>query len=337
MKRLTEKCRLAVAGKLAFDYVISDSGEVISRVMGGNGAFAAISAAAGGQPVSLLSYQGADYPIGWLEQLKAAGVDCRRLIKLARPHHFFSVLLYQADGSRREPAEEECLQIEALADFMAGNRGWKTEVETWQQFTFFPDPFQFETEFIKGLAAVLICTAKAIQQKEWVQRLKAVNPDLFIIMDGPVEGNNGAIPPAYTGILQYVDCFLPSEVEVRTLYPDLSLTEAAVQLAGFGPKYVAIKEGGRGSLLYEKEKDRFLAVPVFPVRAVDPTGAGDTFCGGVLAGWAEQKEMTEAVINGNALASVAVSCVGADQLARSIKGTDLAARREYIRQRIRRL
>mgnify|MGYP001952134289 CR=1 FL=1 len=334
---MTEKSGIAVAGKLIFDYVISDTGQVTSRLMGGNGTFAAISAATGGHSVSLLSCQGDGYPSEWLKQLKDASVDCNHLIKLSRPHNFFSVLIYQADGSRRAPTEEDCVRIQALKEYITDNRGWKDAMEDLQQFTFFPDPYQFEEAFIQELDSILICTAKAVQQKEWVQRLKTVNPNLFIIMDGPVEGGRNAIPQGFTDILRYVDCFLPSEVEVKALFPDAPLTEAIERLCSFGPKYVAIKQGARGSLLYEKDTGRLFEVPIFPVKPVDPTGAGDTFCGGVLAGWADKKDICEAVINGNALASVAVSSCGADQLFQGIKETELNTRRKYIRQRIKRL
>jgi sugar/nucleoside kinase (ribokinase family) len=109
------------------------------------------------------------------------------------------------------------------------------------------------------------------------------------------------IPQVVTGIT----AFLPSEEDVYSLFEGKTrdLREMAAVLAGYGCEFVVIKRGDQGVLLYEHVSRNYWEIPAYPVTAVDPTGAGDAFCGGFLAGLRMKYDPLEAALMG----SVAVS------------------------------
>jgi sugar/nucleoside kinase (ribokinase family) len=335
---LTEtKEAFIVAGKLAYDYIISEAGILSENLLGGNGIFAALGLSAYVSPVRLISRRGMDFPQEWLALLEKRGIDISSIQLLARPHDFKGVMKYRSDGSRKKvTAIDEKIADIKLQKYVNYRMSWGETLEDFYQFTYFPDPYSCRTEDILAAPGVLICSAKAVQQGEWIQRIRKINPQLNLVMDSPIEGEHGRIPENFFSILTGVDCFLPSEVEMKTLFPDLPLKTAMKMIAQKGPQGVIVKQGVKGALLYERLTDTFWQIPPFSVEGADPTGAGDSFCGGFMAGWSVAKDLKEGVIWGNAVASVTVSTSGGEELARALNTVNLEERKIAIRRAVKR-
>jgi sugar/nucleoside kinase (ribokinase family) len=120
--------------------------------------------------------------------------------------------------------------------------------------------------------------------------------------------------------LKGVDVFTINDEEARQLSEEYSLVKAAQKIMTMGPKYLIIKKGEHGALLFDKKENCFFT-PALPVEEVyDPTGAGDTFAGGFIGYLAKTKDlsfenMKRAVIYGSALASITVERFGTDNIA----------------------
>jgi sugar/nucleoside kinase (ribokinase family) len=133
-------------------------------------------------------------------------------------------------------------------------------------------------------------------------------------------------------VLRRIDMLIINDEEARQLSGEHSLVKAAEKIHTMGPKYLVIKKGEHGALLFEGENVFF--APALPLAEVfDPTGAGDTFAGGFIGYLAATKDlsfenMKRAVIYGSAMASFCVEKFGIERL----KDLD----QEDIRQRIRR-
>jgi ribokinase len=112
-------------------------------------------------------------------------------------------------------------------------------------------------------------------------------------------------------MLQYVDLFLPSQEEVFAMYGSRDLESAARDFANAGPGIVAIKKSIEGSLLYIRDEGKFYNIPIYPSETVDPTGAGDSYCGGFLAGYLKTNDPVHAARCGTVSASFVVEHVGA--------------------------
>jgi len=118
--------------------------------------------------------------------------------------------------------------------------------------------------------------------------------------------------------LAMVDVLMVNDSEARQLSGDYSLVRAAATIMKMGPKYVIIKKGEHGALLFHADKVFF--APALPLEEVfDPTGAGDTFAGGFIGHLAKTKDisfenMKTAIIIGSAMASFCVEKFGTQRL-----------------------
>ncbi len=131
--------------------------------------------------------------------------------------------------------------------------------------------------------------------------------------------------------LSLVDVLIINDEEARQLSGEYSLVKASKVIRGMGPKYLIIKKGEHGALLFHGDKMFF--APALPLEEVfDPTGAGDTFAGGFMGyiastGDTSFDNMKRAIINGSALASFCVEEFGTERLM-NIVAKDLEERIE---------
>lgn len=139
--------------------------------------------------------------------------------------------------------------------------------------------------------------------------------------------------------IRLVDCLLLNDAELRMLTGKPSLVQAARDLLGLGPRAVIAKRGEYGAALFTA--DGFYALPAFPLEAViDPTGAGDSFAGGLLGAIAAAREdgaeldhdgLKRAMAYGTALASFNVEELGTDRVTR-LSPEEIARRVQELRE-----
>jgi sugar/nucleoside kinase (ribokinase family) len=119
-------------------------------------------------------------------------------------------------------------------------------------------------------------------------------------------------------VLKYVDMLMVNDSEARELSGQFSLVKAARTIMEMGPKYLIIKKGEHGALLFHK--DEVFYAPALPLEDVfDPTGAGDTFAGGFMGYIAQTEDisfdnMKRGIIVGSAMASFCVEKFGPTRL-----------------------
>ena len=119
-------------------------------------------------------------------------------------------------------------------------------------------------------------------------------------------------------VIKKVDVLTINDEEARQLSGEFSLVKAAKVILELGPKYLIIKKGEHGALLFHKENIFF--APALPLAEVfDPTGAGDTFAGGMMGYLAKTdnisfENMKKAIIHGSAMASFCVEKFSIDRL-----------------------
>jgi sugar/nucleoside kinase (ribokinase family) len=136
-------------------------------------------------------------------------------------------------------------------------------------------------------------------------------------------------------VLGQVDLLLVNDAEARQLSGQVSLVKAAKAILQMGPKYLIIKKGEHGALLFHG--DNVFFAPALPLEEVfDPTGAGDTFAGGFIGHLAKTKDisfenMKTAIIVGSAMASFCVEKFGPLRL-KEITKTDIDRRIQQFRE-----
>jgi sugar/nucleoside kinase (ribokinase family) len=141
--------------------------------------------------------------------------------------------------------------------------------------------------------------------------------------------------PDLQKVLKMVDVLMVNDAEARQLTGQFSLVKAAKAILTMGPKYLIIKKGEHGALLFHG--DNVFFAPALPLEEVfDPTGAGDTFAGGFMGYLAKTKDisfenMKTAIITGSAMASFCVEKFGAIRL-KEITKQDIDARIHQFKQ-----
>lgn len=111
-------------------------------------------------------------------------------------------------------------------------------------------------------------------------------------------------------LLSYVDLLVMNEIEAEKLYDGSTLEERAIGLIQNGIDYVVITLGEKGVIFCDKVLN-CKRLPAYKVDVVDTTGAGDSFIGGIVAAWQDEKSFEEAVLYAIAVGSLSTTKYGA--------------------------
>ena len=289
---------LVVVGSMAFDAIETPFGKS-DKIIGGAGTFIAWCAS-NFTGVKQISVVGGDFPQEELDALSARGVELEGVQIKKDEKTFFWSGRYHMDMNTRDTLVTE---LNVLADF-------KPVV---------PDSYQ-DCEFL-----MLGNLAPSVQSSV-IKQLK--NKPKLIVMDTMNFWMDIALDDL-KHTLSLVDVLMVNDSEARQLSGDYSLVRAAQKISAMGPKYVIIKKGEHGALLFHE--NQIFSAPALPLEEVfDPTGAGDTFAGGFIAHLAKTKDisfnnMKTAIIVGSALASFAVEKFGTERL-RSLTKEEISER-----------
>ncbi len=295
---------LLLVGTMAFDALESPFGKV-ERIIGGSATYAAWAASSFTKPIHLISIVGGDFPPEEKTELEARNVTFEGVEVVPDGKCFFWSGRYHLDLNTRDTLVTE---LNVLADF-------NPKV---------PASYQGADYVMLGNLA------PAIQISVLNQLSK--RPKL-VIMDTMNYWIDTAIDDLKK-VFGMIDLLMVNDSEARQLTGEHSLVKAAKSIQKMGPKYVIIKKGEHGALLFYENK--IFAAPAMPLEDVfDPTGAGDTFAGGFIGYLARINDisfesMKAAIIMGSALASYCVEKFGPIRM-KEINVADIDARvNEFI-------
>jgi len=291
---------LLVIGSVAFDALETPFGKT-DKIVGGAASYIALSASYFVKPVNLVAVVGGDFPQADIQMFQEHGVDTTGLQIKENEKSFFWAGRYFNDMNSRETLVTE---LNVLADF---------------------DPVIPET--YQNCEYLMLGNLSPQVQRQVIERLTK-RPKL-IVMDTM----NFWMDIAYDELIQtiaMVDVLSINDEEARQLSKEYSLVKAAKKILTMGPKYLIIKKGEHGALLFGQEDELFYA-PALPLEEVfDPTGAGDTFAGGFIGYLAQYDElnfytMKNAVIHGSAMASFCVEKFGTERIT-NLTASEIQAR-----------
>ena len=134
-----------------------------------------------------------------------------------------------------------------------------------------------------------------------------------VSIDPSIRYMNPTFGTEVQAILNGIDAFLPSEMEIRSFFTNDQLDpwEMAEALSQFGCSLIILKMGAGGQLVWDASNQRRYHIPAYPARVQDVTGAGDAFCGGFTVGLCEKEDPIEATLMGNVSASLTLEGQGA--------------------------
>ena len=279
---------LLVIGTVAFDAIETPFGKT-DKIVGGAATFIGMSASYFTKNINLVSVVGDDFPFEAIEMMKKRGINTEGLQIKEGEKTFFWSGKYHNDMNSRDTLET---QLNVLATFDPT----------------IPEKYQ-DCEFL-----MLGNLAPSVQHQV-LDRLK--NRPKLVVLDTMNFWMDIALPEL-TSLLKRVDVLTINDEEARQLSGEYSLVKASQKILAMGPKYLIIKKGEHGALLFH-EKQVFFA-PALPLEDVfDPTGAGDSFAGGFIGYIASTKDVSfdnlkRAVIFGSAMASFSVEKFGTERI-----------------------
>ncbi len=288
-----------VVGTMAFDAIETPFGKT-DRIVGGSATYVAYAAGNFVQPIQQVSIIGYDFPQEELAELKRRGVQLEGVEVVKDKKSFFWSGKYHLDMNSRDTLVTD---LNVLADFNP----------------VVPDSYQ-GAEFLMLGNLDPVIQVKVIQQLKTRPRLIVMDTMNFW-MDIKMK--------ELQDVLKLVDVLMVNDSEARQLSGEFSLVRAAKKIMTMGPKFLIIKKGEHGALLFHKNEVFY--APALPLEEVfDPTGAGDTFAGGFIGHLAKTKDisfnnMKTAIIVGSAMASYCVEKFGPDRL-REINKADIDTR-----------
>jgi sugar/nucleoside kinase (ribokinase family) len=296
---------LIVVGTMAFDAIETPFGKT-DQIVGGSATYAAYAASNFIQPINQVSIIGYDFPKEEIHQLTARGVVMDGVEIKKDKKSFFWSGRYHADMNTRDTLVTD---LNVLADFNPQ----------------LPDTYQ-HSQF------VMLGNLQPTVQMSVIKQLK--NRPLLIVMDTMNFWMESAMLDLEK-VLRQVDVLLVNDAEARQLSGQYSLVKAARAILLMGPRFLIVKKGEHGALLFHDDKVFF--APALPLEDVfDPTGAGDTFAGGFIGHLAKTKDisfenMKTAIIVGSVMASFCVEKFGPNRL-KEIKKEDIDKRLRQFRE-----
>lgn len=295
---------MIVVGSMAFDAIETPFGKS-DKIVGGAATYISLAAANFADPINIISVVGDDFPTGELELLKSRKVNLEGVQIKEGEKSFFWSGKYHLDMNTRDTLVTE---LNVLADFNP----------------VVPESYQGSEFLLLGNLNPGVQLSVLAQLKK---RPKVIAMDTMNFwMDTAME--------ELQEVIRQVDVLLVNDSEARQLSGEYSLVKAAHKILDSGPRYLVIKKGEHGALLFNKN-NAFYA-PALPLEDVfDPTGAGDTFAGGFMGHLARTRDisfenMKTAIVIGSAMASFCVEEFGTERLL-NISGQDIENRiRQFI-------
>lgn len=280
--------KLVIVGTVAFDAIETPFGKT-DKILGGAGTFIGLAASQFEIDPAVVSIVGGDFPQEYLDLMNERNINTSGIEMVRDGKTFFWSGRYHNDMNSRDTLATE---LNVLAEFNP----------------VVPDGY-------RDAEVVMLGNLHPSTQMSVLEQMTS-KPKL-VVLDTMNFWMDSALDELHKTI-KHVDVITINDEEARQLTNEYSLVVAAKKIEQMGPKYVVIKKGEHGALLFHN--DNIFYAPALPLKEVfDPTGAGDTFAGGFVGYLAKTRNysfenMKNAVIYGSTLASFCVERFGTERM-----------------------
>jgi len=295
---------LISVGTMAYDAIETPFGKT-DKIVGGSATYVAYAASNFVKPINQISIVGYDFEKAEMDELIRRGVSLEGVKIVPDKKSFFWSGKYHMDMNNRDTLVTD---LNVLADFDP----------------FVPDSYQ-DSEFVMLGNLSPSIQISVIGQMKTRPKMIAMDTMNFWMESAMADLKK---------VLSMVDVLLINDSEARQLSGEFSLVKAARAIQNLGPKYLVIKKGEHGALLFHDNQVFF--APALPLEEVfDPTGAGDSFAGGFMGHLAKTRDISfdnlkTAIIVGSAMASFCVEKFGPERL-KEVSRSEIDTRiREFV-------
>jgi len=328
------------AGKLCRDYFITSDGEPVIDILGGSLPYAAVGFKLWEEsPPGIIGRVGEDFPQRWIHELQRYGVDTRGITILPEAVDVRSFYVYKDKATRvtGEPIPFFSNLGLPFPKALLGYRDTSKNIDSRTEFT--PTslrrrdiPDEYQEAMNAHICPVDYLTHSLIPASFRQNGFSTITLDPAPGYMNPTFWNE--VPALTTGLT----AFLPAEEDLRNLFQDHTddLWEMVDSIAAYGCEIIIVKRGERGQLVLDAGAKKRWEIPAYDSRLVNPTGVGDAFCGGFLAGYRQTYDPVEAALYGNISAAIVSEGVG-PFFALDVLPELPHARLDHLRQSVRRI
>ena len=302
-----------IAGHLHREYLLPPTGRPLVDVPGGNLLYAAAGLGVWDNKIGLLARAGEDYPHEWLLSFEKRGWDRRGIHILTGPLdlRYFQARLDPQTIQRTNPVTHFARMN---LPFPKSLLGYQPPADTDDRKSIHPAsprPADIPSDYLNAHAAHL-CPLDYMTTGRLLSTFRQANVT-FLTLDPHAAYMTGAAFDDLRSLLLGLTAFLPSEEELRALFWGRTddLWQMAEALGSCGCEFIVVKRGAHGQMLYDATSKKRWEVPAYPAQLDDPTGAGDSFCGGFLAGYQRTFDPLRAVLYASVSASLTIEGSGA--------------------------
>ena len=281
--------KLVSVGTVAFDAIETPFGKT-DKIVGGACTYISLSASYFNSNPKLISVVGDDFPKETIDLLHSKNIDTEGLQIKEGEKTFFWSGKYHQDMNSRDTIDTQLNVLETF-DPIVPESYYDCDILMLGNLT----------------PAVQMNVIKQLPKRPKLIALDTMDFWMQIALDDLLN------------VIKEIDVLTINDEEARLLSGELSLKKAANKILTMGPKYLIIKKGEHGALLFDKKNNVFSAPALLLEEVFDPTGAGDTFAGGFMGYLSSQNEinwdtMKKAIIVGSAMASFTVEKFGIERL-----------------------
>jgi sugar/nucleoside kinase (ribokinase family) len=305
--------RYVILGQLRRDYILPFSSRLRLDVPGGNTLYAAAGLSLWDSSIGLVARVGEDYPRTWLDDFADKGLNLRGVRVLPQALDLRSFFAYSEGGVMHTDnpvghfAQRGLSFPRSLLDYQDARKREdslsRLTPYSLRQSDLPPDYKHATTAHLGPVDYMTHSLMPAVLRQAGFATL-TLDP-------GPsyMKSSYWKYIPA---ILAGLTAFIVAEEELRALFQGRSvdLWEMMSVLGAYGCGLIVVKRGDQGQLLLVVSTGERWEIPAYPARVVDPTGAGDAFCGGFLAGYEATYDPLQAVLYGNVSASIVIEGTG---------------------------
>ncbi len=302
-----------IAGKLNREYILPPSGQPVLDSPGGSLLYAAGGLAVWDGNAGLLARVGEDYPRQWIHDLERRGFDVNGVRVQARSIDLRSFIAY-SDSNERSHSNVVSHFARRQLTFPKSLLGYQSPEESnrdpRESDPLSPTALDIPKEY-RDVSSVHLCPMDFTSQSQLVNIFKG-GSNQTVSLDPAPNYMNQIFWRDLRIVLQGVTVFQPSEEEIRALFwgETNDLWQMASEISEYGPRIIVIKRGGHGQIIFDATGKHRYEIPAYPSRLADPTGAGDSFSGGFLAGFQKTNDPLMAAVYGGVSASLKVEGSG---------------------------
>ena len=311
-----------IAGHLRRDYLLPFASRPLLDVPGGNLLYAAAGLGIWDANLGLLARVGEDYPNEWVRSFKKNGWDTRGIHVLAGPLdlRYFQAQLDSQTWQYANPVTHFARLNLTFPKSLLGYQPPTKADDRNAAHPASPRPGDIPSDYLNTHAAHL-CPLDYLTTSRLLSTFRQAKVTFLTLNPNAAYMTSTSFDDVRS-LLHGLTAFLPSEEKLRTLFWGRTddLWQMAEALGAFGCEFILIKCGARGQLLYDAASKKRWEIPAYPARLEDSTGAGDSYCGGFLAGFQKTFDPLRGALYGSVSASLTIEGSGAFHVLDALPG-----------------